>query len=202
VSREEFLQANPNKSYLYDEIEAENVEMKNRLTDAKNKRDAGGFNYTDEELKSIGYKPEEIKMLKEAAKTNSNVAHQAIIQRINRVPQTRKLNAAMLGRIADALLVDVMNEEKKGYIYGESKKYSYDNPEDVREAKAIASKRAIKIEELMSGGLTFQEAVDEFFARESAKKDEGKGEESTEVDVDNLEDELIRLSKMMESGAN
>ena len=202
VSREEFLQANPNKSYLYDEIEAENIEMKNRLTDAKNKRDAGGFNYTDEELKSIGYKPEEIKMLREAAKTNSNVAHQAIIQRINRVPQTRKLNAAMLGRIADALLVDVMNEEEKGYIYGESKKYSYDNPEDVREAKAIASKRAIKIEELMSGGLTFQEAVDEFFARESAKKDEGEGEESTEVDVDNLEDELIKLSKMMEGGAN
>lgn len=196
VSREEFLQANPDKGYLYDEIEAENIEMKNRLTDAKNKRDAGGFNYTDEELKSIGYKPEEIKMLREAAKTNSNVAHQAIIKRINKVPQARKLNAAMLGRIADALLVDVMNEKVPGRLYGESKKYSYDNPEDVREAQAIASKRAIEIEELMSGGLTFKEAVDGFFAKDSAKKDEDT--EDTEVDFDNLEEELAKLAKQLQ----
>ena len=165
VSREEFLQANPDKGYLYDEIEAENIEMKNRLTDAKNKRDAGGFNYTDEELKSIGYKPEEIKMLREAAKTNSNVAHQAIIQKINTAPQTRKLNAAMLGKISEALLVDVMKE----------KDYDYDDDDEVKEAKAISSKRAIEIEELMSDGLTFNEAVEAFFARDSARNEEEQG---------------------------
>lgn len=196
VSREEFLQANPDKAYLYDEIETENLEMQNRLTDAKNKRDAGGFKYTDEELKSLGYKPEEIKMLREAAKTNSSVAHQAIIQRINRVPETRKLNAAMLGRIADALLVDVMNEKVPGRLYGESKKYSYDNPDDVREAKAIASKRAIEIEELMAGGLTFKEAVDEFFVKQSAKKDDGKNG-NKESDATSSDDDYSQLVEML-----
>lgn len=184
VSREEFLQANPDKGYLYDEIEAENLEMQNRLTDAKNKRDAGGFNYTDEELKSLGYKPEEIKMLREAAKTNSNVAHQAIIQRINRVPQTRKLNAAMLGKIGEALLVDVMKE----------KDYDYDNDDEVREAKAIASKRAIEIEELMSEGLTFDEAVEAFFAKDSARKEEDEGPD--------VESELARLLKELQDEAD
>lgn len=181
VSREEFLQANPDKGYLYDEIEAENLELQNRLTDAKNKRDAGGFNYTDEELKSLGYKPEEIKMLRDAAKTNSNVAHQAIIQRINRIPETRKLNAAMLGKIGEALLVDVMKE----------KDYDYDNDDEVREAKAIASKRAIEIEELMSEGLTFSNAVEAFFAKDSARKGEDEGPD--------VESELARLLKELEN---
>jgi len=184
VSREEFLQANPNKSYLYDEIEAENVEMKNRLTDAKNKRDAGGFNYTDEELKSIGYKPEEIKILKQAAKINPVAAHQEIIKRINRIPQTRKLNAAMLGKIGEALLVDVMEE----------KDYDYDDDDEVREAKAIASKRAIEIEEFMSGGLTFDKAVEAFFAKDSAREDEGRG-----LDV---ESELAELLKKLQNEAD
>lgn len=172
VNREEFLQANPDKAYLYDEIEAENLEMQNRLTDAKNKRDAGGFKYTDEELKSLGYKPEEIKMLREAAKTNSNVAHQAIIQRINRVPETRKLNAAMLGRIADALLVDIMKTKDPKSFTGEGKKYSYDEPEELAEAKAEAAKGAMEVERLMAEGMTFEEAAEAYFATDSKKKDE------------------------------
>jgi uncharacterized protein YoaH (UPF0181 family)/uncharacterized protein with GYD domain len=171
VSREEFLQANPNKSYLYDEIEAENVEMQNRLTDAKNKRDAGGFNYTDEELKSIGYKPEEIKMLREAAKINPVAAHEYIIKRVNKIPQTRKLNAAMLGRISDALLVDIMDQKKPGKLYGETKIYSYENKDDLAEARAIAAKGAIRVEELMAEGMTFGEATEIYFVEEQKKAD-------------------------------
>ncbi len=172
VSREEFLQANPNKSYLYDEIEAENVEMQNRLTDAKNKRDAGGFNYTDEELKSIGYKPEEIKILREAAKINSVAAHEYIIKRVNSVPQTRKLNAAMLGKIADALLVDIMKTKDPKSFSGEGKKYSYDEPEELAEAKAEAAKGAMEVERLMAEGKTFEKAAEAYFAKKPVKKDE------------------------------
>jgi uncharacterized protein YoaH (UPF0181 family) len=195
VSREEFLQANPNKSYLYDEIEAENVEMQNRLTDAKNKRDAGGFNYTDEELKSIGYKPEEIKMLREAAKINPVAAHEYIIKRVNKIPQTRKLNAAMLGRISDALLVDIMDQKKPGKLYGETKIYSYENKDDLAEARAIAAKGAIRVEELMAEGMTFGEATEIYFVEEQKKAD--KKNKNQGSDATSSDDDYSQLAEML-----
>ena len=200
LSREQFLEANPNKDYLYDEIEAENLERDNRLTEARNKKEVGGFEYTDEELKDIGFKENEIKMIRDIAKLNVSQAHNAIISRMGRIPASKNVSASMIGKIADALLVDIMDTKKPGKIYGESKKYSYGNKEDVEEAKAIAANKAVKVAELMADGQTFELAVETVFAEDSKKADENKDSDKDSSSASDTEGELARLLKSLEKG--
>ena len=147
LSREQFVQQyGSDKSYLYDEIEAENLEIANRISDAREMQKSGKFTYSDDELKALGFNSVEIKALKDSPARDANAA---VLRRVSQIPTVTKPNAAMVARIADALLIDVMTEED----------LDFDETDDLAKGKAIASKRALKVQELMMQGKTFEEAI-------------------------------------------
>lgn len=147
LSREQFVQQyGSDKSYLYDEIEAENLEIANRISDAREMQKSGKFTYSDDELNALGFNSVEIKALRDSPARDANAA---VLRRVSQIPTVTKPNAAMVARIADALLIDVMTEED----------LDFDETDDLAKGKAIASKRALKVQELMMQGKTFEEAI-------------------------------------------
>jgi hypothetical protein len=159
LSREQFIQQyGSDKSYLYDEIEAENLEIANRISDAREMQKSGKFTYSDDELNALGFNSDEIKALRDSPASNANAA---VLRRVAQIPTVTKPNAAMVARIADALLIDVMTEED----------LDFDETDDLAKGKAIASKKALRVQELMMQGKTFDEAISDDSVSTTAKTD-------------------------------
>lgn len=147
LTRDQFIQQyGSEKSYVYDEIEAENLEIANRISDAREMQKSGKFTYSDDELKAFGFNSVEIEALKNSPARDANAT---VLRRVAQIPTVTKPNAAMVARIADALLIDVMTEEN----------LDFDETDDLAKGKAIASKRALRVQELMMQGKTFDEAI-------------------------------------------
>lgn len=164
LSEDQFVaQYGESQLYLHEEIQAENLERANRINDAVQQQKTGTFNYSQEDLKSLGFNEAEIKALNGSP---AKQAHSAVIRRIAQIPTVAKPNAAMLGKISEALLIDVMSE--KDLDFGKS--------EELAEGKAIASRKAIKVQELMMEGKSFEEAI-----ADKSVSGSGSGEE---VDID------------------
>ncbi len=164
LSEDQFVaQYGESQLYLHEEIQAENLERANRINDAVQQQKTGTFDYSKEDLKSLGFNEAEIKALKGSP---AKQAHSAVIRRIAQIPTVAKPNAAMLGKISEALLIDVMSEEDLDF--GKS--------DELAEGKAIASRKAIKVQELMMKGKSFEEAI-----ADNSVSGSGSGEE---VDID------------------
>ena len=184
VSKEEFLAQNPDKEYLFKEIEVENLELENKREEALRKKEAGKFEYTDQELKDIGFNDAEIDALNKVAKSAPASAHNAVVNRVSRVPKPAPtLSASMVDNVAEALLVSVMEEND----------WDYDDADKVKEGKAIAMKRAMKVKSIMEDDKTFEQAVEEAFMKSS-------GEEAPTTD--SVSDDLQKLLKELQKSAS
>jgi len=166
---------------LFKEIEVENLELENKREEALRKKEAGKFEYTDQELQDIGFNDAEIDALNKVAKSAPASAHNAVVNRVSRVPKPAPtLSASMVDNVAEALLVSVMEEND----------FDYDKADELKEGKSIAMKRAMKVKSIMEDGKTFEQAVEEAFMKSS-------GEETPTTD--SIDDELQKLLQALES---
>ena len=184
MTKDQFLtKYGQNNLYLYEQVQEEVLLRRNRIVDAT----TGKFDYSIEELTALGFTEEEAKYLKDDS--NPKDAHKAVIARISRVPTATKPNAAMVQKIADALLNDVMIKNK----------LNYRRTDDIKEGEAIASRLAFEVQELMGQGKSFEVAISEAF--EENPEAEGKGpKEPKDQKEDETRGELEGLMEAVISG--
>lgn len=173
--------------YLYEQVQEEALLRRNRIAEATAEAKTGKFDYSKEDLIKLGFTEAEADYLKDTAKPKD--AHEAVIKRIAQVPKATKPNAAMVQKIADALLNDVMIKND----------LNYRRTDDIKEGEAIASRLAFKVQELMGQGMTFDKAISE--AVEENPEAEGKSpKEPKDQKEDETRGELEGLMEAVISG--
>lgn len=175
--------------YLYEQVQEETLLRRNRIADATNEAKTGKFDYSIEELTELGFTKEEAKYLKDDS--NPKDAHKAVISRISKIPTVTKPNAAMVQKIADALLNDVMTKNN----------LKYRKTEDVKEGEAIASRLAFEVQEIMGQGKSFEIAISEAFEKNPKAEGGDTGDEDT-INVDDTYEQLQVLMKKMQDEAD
>ena len=171
--------------YLYEQVQEETLLRRNRIAEATAEAKKGKFGYSKEDLTGLGFTEAEADYLKDTATPKD--AHAAVIKRIAQIPKATKPNAAMVQKIADALLNDVMTKND----------LNYRRTDDIKEGEAIASRLAFKVQELMGQGKSFDVAMSE--AVENDSKAEGKGSKEPELDVEGA---MAKAVKMLEGEAD
>jgi len=124
--------------YVYDATKEQKGLNEARVTIAKENAKNATFDYTDEELKDLGLNEVTIARIK---KLPSGTAKNAAVLNAVTALASNQPSAALLNFYTDAMLNSVMKE----------KGFSYDDEEEVKEAKAIAAER-VNAEFLATGG--------------------------------------------------
>lgn len=186
MTKEQFLaKYGQENSYLYEQVQEETLLRRNRIAEATAQAKKGKFDYSKEDLTGLGFTEAEADYLKDTATPKD--AHAAVIKRIAQIPKATKPNAAMVQKIADALLNDVMTNNN----------LNYRRTDDIKEGEAIASRLAFKVQELMSQGKTFDVAMSEAVEGDSGAEG-GDTEDSKVIDVDDTQEQLVKLMKKLQ----
>ncbi len=125
---------------MWDTLDLERKEHEVRVLDAENKKKTGEFNYTDEELISIGFTQEQLKFLRNSPPAS---AHSAVIAKIKTPVNTNNLSAAAQSNIAKAIEHRIMT------AYG----LNYKRSADVAKGKALAAQQAQDIAKYWTGDI-------------------------------------------------
>jgi len=186
MTKEQFLaKYGQENSYLYEQVQEETLLRRNRIAEATAEAKKGKFGYSKEDLAGFGFTEAEANYLIDTATPKD--AHAAVIKRIAQIPKATKPNAAMVQKIADALLNDVMTKND----------LNYRRTDDIKEGEAIASRLAFKVQELMSQGKTFDVAMSEAVEGDSGAEG-GDTEDSKVIDVDDTQEQLVELMKKLQ----
>ncbi len=186
MTKEQFLaKYGQENSYLYEQVQEETLLRRNRIADATAESKKGKFDYSKEDLAGLGFTETEASYLIDTATPKD--AHAAVIKRIAQIPKATKPNAAMVQKIADALLNDVMIKND----------LNYRRTDDITEGEAIASRLAFKVQELMGQGVTFDRAISEAVEGDSGAEG-GDTKDSEVIDVDDTQEQLAKLLKKMQ----
>lgn len=125
---------------MWDALDLENKERQLRIQDAQNRLKSGKFDYTDEELTSLGYTKEQIKVLRSEVPA---VANKAVFLKATEPVKTNNLSAAAQTNIAKAIEHRVMT------AYG----LRYTRKDEVAEGKALAAEQAQAIAKYWTGDI-------------------------------------------------
>jgi hypothetical protein len=186
MTKEQFLaKYGQENSYLYEQVQEETLLRRNRIAEATAESKKKEFGYSKKDLAGFGFTEAEANYLKDTATPKD--AHAAVIKRIAQIPKATKPNAAMVQKIADALLNDVMTKND----------LKYRRTDDIKEGEAIASRLAFKVQELMSKGKTFDVAMSEAVEGDSGAEG-GDAEDSKVIDVDDTQEQLVELMKKLQ----